>query len=81
MPPTPRAVLTQVAVAHHTLGAWAEPGTQVAHEVVEPVQGQREVVLVHVAVTAQGLGDPLPERPQHLEGGRALLPRAGRAAG
>lgn len=63
----PGAPLTQVAVAHHVLGMWAKAGAHVSHDVVESLHGEGEVVLVHVALSAQRLCDPFPQGPQHLE--------------
>lgn len=65
-PAQSQALLTQVAVAHHVLGLRAEAGAQVAHKVVEPLHGQGDVILVHTAIPAQRLRDPLPQGPQHL---------------
>ena len=63
----PGVPLTKVAIAHHVLGVRAEAGAQVSHDVVEPLHGEGEVVLVHVAIPAQRLCDPFPQGPQHLE--------------
>lgn len=61
-----RPPLTQVAIAHHIFGTVAQASPHVSDEVVELSHGQGDVVLVHVTLVSEGLGDPLPQAPQHL---------------
>lgn len=59
-------LLTQVPVSHHMLGSRAKAGSNVDHEVIEPLHGEGYVILEHAAVTAERLCDPLPKGPQRL---------------
>lgn len=57
---------TDVSVAHHALGAAAQVLPHVRHQLVDALDGQRDVVLVGEAVVSERLGDALAHRPQSL---------------
>lgn len=65
-PPLPAPPLTQVAVAHHIFGTLAQPSPHISDEVIELSHGQGDVVLVHVTVVSERLGDSLSQAPQPL---------------